>query len=286
MNDRTPPGGPEVAARKPPKIAEATVKSGETKAARSVGQLIVLGILAGAYIGFGGMFSFVAGAGAEGVLSYGMAQVVGGLVFSLGLILVILGGAELFTGNTLMLMTVAEERIDWPDLLRSWSIVWVANFVGSLLLAVFALWAGFHSQGDGAVGASALDTALTKASLPFMTALASGILANILVVLAVWLAAGGRTTADKLLAIVLPIAAFVAMGLEHSVANMFQIPYGLMVQAFAEPSFWTEAKLDPAGFSGLTLGGAASNIVAATIGNVIGGGAIGLAYWFAFLRDD
>lgn len=274
---------PKVAAKQPANIAEAISERSVEKANRPGPQLIILGILAGLYIGFGGMFSIVAGAGQ--VEFFGGAQALAGLVFSLGLILVVIGGAELFTGNTLMVIANAEERISAASLLRSWTIVWFANFAGSLGLVALALAAGFHMAGEGAVGLKALEIAREKIDKGFLTVVASGILANILVCLAVWLAAGGRTLADKLLAIIFPIAAFVAMGLEHSVANMFLAPYGVAIGAFAGGGFWADAGATSAEFADVTTLGALLNIVAATIGNVIGGGLLALAYWLAYLRE-
>ncbi|MFN3891291.1 MAG: formate/nitrite transporter family protein [Beijerinckiaceae bacterium] len=275
---------PKVAARQPPGIAEAVADRGIAKANRTPGQTLMLGILAGVYIGFGGMFAIVAGSGDAG--AFGPAQVLAGAVFSLGLILVVIGGAELFTGNTLMILAKAEEKIKAGKLLRSWTLVWTANFVGSLALVALAIAAGFHTAGDGAVGARALEIAQEKTSKGFLAIIASGILANMLVCLAVWLAEGGRTVADKILAIILPIAGFVAMGLEHSVANMFLIPYGVAIELFAGPAFWAEANVARAELADVTVAGALLNIVAATIGNIIGGGLIALAYWAAYLRGS
>jgi formate transporter len=275
---------PRVEARKPPEIADQISDMGETKARTGTARLVTLGTLAGVYIGFGGMFATVAAAGAEGLMPHGATRVLAGIVFSLGLVLVIAGGAELFTGNTLKVVTLAEERIGVPRLLRTWAIVWAANLVGSLILVALALGAGFHAGGDGSVAAAAVETAAAKASMPFVTVIASGILANMLVCLAVWLAAGSRSMTDTIMAIILPIAAFVAMDLEHSVANMFLIPYGLAVREFTDPSAWMGTGAE--GLLELGVLTTLRNISAATLGNIIGGAALGLAYWFVYLRDD
>jgi formate transporter len=267
----------------PPKIAEKTKSKGTAKTERGTGELVILGLLAGVYIAFGGLFATVAQAGE---LPFGAGQVLAGVAFSLGLILVLIGGAELFTGNTLMVVTWAERDAGPGPVLRALGWAYVTNLVGSLAVVALALAAGVHMAGDGAVGAAALQTANQKAGLTFGAALASGVLANMLVCLAVWMAYGAKSAADKVLVIIPPIAAFVALGLEHSVANMSLIPLGWGVKEFADPSFWRDSGLSPSQYPDLTLAGFALNLAAATIGNVIGGAVIGGAYWFALLRKD
>lgn len=270
----------------PQKIARTTKQKGEKKATLPTPELLVMGLLAGAYIGFGSLFSTVALAGAQDAMPHGAAQVLSGVVFSLGLILVLVGGAELFTGNTLMVVAWAKDRAHVGDVGRALSLAYVTNFAGSVAIVVLALAAAVHTAGDGAVGAAALRTADQKAGLPFGTALVSGILANALVCLAVWLAYGARSAADKVLVIVPPIAAFVALGLEHSVANMSLIPLGWGVKEFAGPEFWADTGLQPEMFAAITPGGFARNLAGSTIGNMIGGALVGGAYWFAYLRRD
>lgn len=267
----------------PKKIAQATMQQGEQKAGLDTPVLAVLAALAGVYVAFGGLFSLLAQAGAE-AMPYGAAQVLGGVVFSLGLVLVLVGGAELFTGNTLMVVAWAEGRAGFAPVLHALGIAYILNFLGSIAVALLAFWAGVHMAGDGAVGTAALRTAERKSGLGFGTALASGIAANMLVCLAVWLAFGARSAADKVLVIVPPIAAFVALGLEHSVANMSLIPFGWLVKEGAAPEFWATAGLDPGAYPALGLGGLVGNLVPVTIGNVIGGVLVGAAYWFAYLR--
>lgn len=268
----------------PEEIAQKTTEEGVKKASLDIPELVVLGLLAGAYIAFGGLFSTVAQAGAQGVMSFGATQVLAGVTFSLGLILVLVAGAELFTGNTLLVVAWAEGRAGLAPVLQALGVAYAANFVGSVAVAALAFLAGVHTAGDGAVGVAALNAAEQKAALDFGTAFASGVLANALVCLAVWLAFGARSAADKVLVIVPPIAAFVALGLEHSVANMSLIPFGWLVKAFAEPEFWSQVGLDPARFESLTVGGFVANLVPATLGNVVGGVLVGAAYWFAYLR--
>jgi formate transporter len=270
--------------REPEGIARETVSRGVEQSTREFPVLVVLGILAGVYIAFGGLFATVAQAGAEGMMPPGVVQVLAGVTFSLGLILVVIGGAELFTGNNLMVVAVAAGRARVRHVLWALAVAFVTNFIGSILIVVLAFLGEVHLVADGGVGAAALDTAHTKATLGFGTVIASGILANMLVVLAVWLAFGARSAADKVLVIIFPIAAFVAADLEHSVANMSLIPFGLIIKQFASPEFWTEAGLNAAAYADLTWGGFARNLTAATIGNVIGGATVGIAYWFSYLR--
>ena len=257
----------------PDAIAGAISDTCIEKAALPTGRMIGLGVLAGAYIGFGSLMAALLGAGASD-LPYGLAQIATGLGFSLGLVLVILAGAELFTGNTLMTLPLAQKRLGFGQLVRAWSVVWIANFVGALLLVLLALGAGVHLAGDGGVGASAIDIADGKASKPALAIFASGILANGLVCLAVWMAAGARSAVDKVAVIVPPIAAFVALGLEHSIANMSLLPLGLLAQGA------TGAALP----AGLSWGAAGANLLWSTLGNIVGGGAVGLAYWAIYLR--
>lgn len=268
----------------PSEMAEKAERIGIQKARLDVWSLLALASLAGAFIGFGAMLSTLAATGA-GALPYGMARLLTGLAFSLGLILVILGGAELFTGNNLMVMAWASRRLGTVEMLRAWLLVYAGNFFGAAATALLVFAAGDHLHGNGAVGAVALATAATKTDLAFWPALLRGVLANVLVCLAVWLSYGARSTTDKLLAIVPPITAFVAAGYEHSVANMYLIPMGLLVKYGAGADFWAMAGLDPAGYPSLTLFGLAHNLFAVTIGNMIGGGLlVGIVYWFIYLR--
>jgi formate transporter len=261
--------------RAPGKIAATARAKGETKAELDAPVLLMLAVLAGAYIAFGGLFAMTALAGTSEALPFGPAQVLAGVVFSLGLILVLLGGAELFTGNTLLVVAWAEGRAGFAPILWALLLAYVANFMGSVAIVLLAFAGGLHMAGDGAVGAAALAGATRKVELGFGAALASGILANMLVCLAVWLAFGARSAADKVLVIIPPIAAFVAMGLEHSVANMSLIPFGWLVQGTIGNG---EGPIDLGSFMG--------NLVPVTIGNIIGGAGIGIAYWFAYLRPQ
>lgn len=248
-------------AYKPAKIALLVESVGVGKAHLPVMQMFVLAILAGAFIGFGAAAYTAVMTGADA--SFGPSRLLGGLVFSLGLILVIVGGAELFTGNALMIMAAVERKITLRRMLRSWGIVYMGNFVGAAGLAVVF---GFSGLLEGAMGATATAIPEIKASLLPMEAFIRGALCNTLVCLAIWLTFAARSAAGKILGILWPISAFVLLGLEHSVANMYFFPQGWMVG------------------SNVTISDALSNLVWVTLGNIAGGaGGVALAYRFAFL---
>lgn len=247
--------------------------------------LTALGVLAGAFIGLGAMFATTVLAGADGVLPFGVARLLAGIVFCLGLILVILGGAELFTGNALIVMAWAAGKAPLRRMLRVWAIVYVGNFVGAAGTALLVFLSGQYQGGQGAVARVTLSLALAKATLPFDQALFLGILCNVLVCLAVWLALGARTTTDKVLAILFPVSAFVVAGFEHSVANMYLIPLGLFVKAWGPAAMWAQLGTDPAAYAALTWPGFFASLIPVTIGNIIGGSVlVGGVYWFIYLR--
>lgn len=241
-----------------------------------------LAILAGGFIALGAMFATNTAAGSS-VLPYGVAKLLTGLVFCLGLILVIVGGAELFTGNNLIVMAWASGKVSTRSLLRNWVIVYIGNFVGSIGTALLALWSKQYTFGGGAVGETALKIATGKANLDFFQALALGVLCNALVCLAVWLTFSARSTIDKIASIIFPITAFVAAGFEHSIANMYFIPFGLLIKSF-DPAFVAEKGLD---LTNLTWSNfLVNNLVPVTIGNIIGGTVLVAAvYWSVFLRN-
>jgi len=268
----------------PPEMAGRAEAVGVNKAAMSFGMTFGLAVLAGAFIAFGAIFSTTATAGASGTLPFGVTKVLGGLVFCLGLILVIVAGAELFTGNNLIVMALVSGKITFRQLLRNWGIVYLGNFVGSVLIAVLVYLSKQYTFGGGAVGLTALNTANTKCGLGFGQAIALGILCNALVCLAVWLCFSARTTTDKILSIIFPITAFVAAGFEHSVANMYFISIGLLLKSDA--GFLASIGKTAADFANLTVGNfLLANLLPVTIGNIIGGaGMVGLAYWFIYLR--
>ena len=259
----------------PPEMARRAERVGVTKAGLDTATTFALSVLAGAFIAMGAVFATTATAGG-GELPYGVTRLLGGLTFSLGLILVVVAGAELFTGNNLIVMAWASRRVSTLRLLRNWAIVYAGNFAGAIGTAAIVYLSEQWAFGGDRVGENALRIANNKVQLGFIEAIALGVLCNALVCLAVWLCYSARTTADKVLAIVPPIAAFVAAGFEHSVANMYFIPYGLFVES-------TEAIAD---VPGLTWGDFLwANLVPVTIGNVIGGALmVGAIYWFVYLR--
>lgn len=268
----------------PPDMALACETAGAAKAGRDSIALVVLGVLAGAFIAFGAIFMTIVLTGA-GDLPWGVARLLAGLVFSLGLILVIAGGAELFTGDSLMIVACASRRVTLGALLRAWLLVYVGNIVGAVGTAALVFLAGQHMFGDGAVGRTALAIASAKAALPTTQLFFLAALCNVLVCLAVWMSFGARSITDKVMVIVPPVAAFVAAGFEHSIANLYLLPYGLTVKTWAGPEFWAAIGQSTADYPGLTIGNALHNIVVATIGNLVGGSLlVGAVYWFVYLR--
>jgi formate transporter len=271
--------------RLPPEIAAQAETDGIAKAAQDGITLVALGVLGGAFISFGAVFATVALTGAEAMVPFGLARVVAGLVFGLGLSLVLLGGAQIFTGDVLMVMAWASGRLAARQVLRAWTLVWIGNLAGALGTAGLVFLADHHLFGAGQVGVTALRTAEAKAALPFGRAVALGMLCNTLVCLAIWLSLSSRLPAHRMLVTVLPIAAFVAAGFEHAVANMYFIGYGLLLKTGAAGAFWRTVQLEPDSFSALGIAGFAQNLLAVTIGNVVGGAMlVAGAYWLLYRR--
>ncbi len=233
----------------------------------------------------GAVFATTVSAGA-GDVPYGLARLLAGLAFSLGLILVIVGGAELFTGNTLIVMAWASGKVSSALVLRNWTIVYAGNFVGALATAAVMFVSGQYAFGKGSVGLAALMIGNAKVGLEFVPAIALGMMCNALVCLAVWLTFSARTTTDRILAIIPPIAAFVTAGFEHSVANMYFIPEAIAIRTWAPAEFWGEIGRVPTDFPNLTVQAfLAANLLPVTIGNIIGGAVmVGILYWFVYLR--
>jgi formate/nitrite transporter len=269
----------------PADIARKAEAVGVQKTRMNVPSLLALAVLAGAFIALGGMFATTVLAGADGVVPFGISRLLSGLVFCLGLILVVVGGAELFTGNTLMVMAWAAGEVRLREMLRAWAIVYIGNFVGAIGTAALVFLSGQYLAGKGSVAGVALNLALAKVTLSFDHALFLGILCNVLVCLAVWLAFGARSTTDKVLALLFPVSAFVVAGFEHSVANMYLIPLGLFIKAWAPVALWVEIGGSAANYAALTWPAFFVSLIPVTIGNIIGGGVlVGLVYWFIYLR--
>jgi formate transporter len=268
----------------PPDMALACEAAGAAKADRDYVTLIVLGLLAGAFIALGAVFMTVVLTGSEG-LPWGVARLLAGLVFSLGLILVILGGAELFTGDSLMIVACASRRLGIASLLRAWMLVYLGNIGGAIGTAAIVFLAGQYGFNAGAVGKTALAIASAKAALPTMQLFFLAVVCNVLVCLAVWMSFGARTATDKVVVIILPVAAFVACGFEHSIANLYFLPYGLAIKFWAAPDFWAAIGKTAADYPALTITGAIHNIAVSTVGNLVGGSLlVGVVYWFVYLR--
>ena len=244
--------------------------------------VFVLGVLAGAFIALGAAFATTVGSGGTD-LPYGVLRLLVGLAFTLGLILVVVAGAELFTGNNLIVMAWASRRVSSGRLLANWGLVYAGNFVGAFATALLVFLSKQYTFGGGQVGVTALSIASAKTSLGFGQAIVLGLLCNALVCLAVWLTYGAHTTADKILAIIPPIAAFVALGFEHSVANMYFIPVALLIKT---NDSWMDTTGGVPDVSGLTWGNFLfDNLLPVTIGNIIGGAImVGAVYWFVYLR--
>jgi formate transporter len=267
----------------PPEMAKRAEEIGVRKAGLELPHLFTLAVLAGAFIALGGVLATTALAGA-GTAPWGAVRVLAGVVFSLGLILVVVGGAELFTGNNLVVMAWAGGRVRTAALLRNWLVVFAGNFVGATATALAVSLAGTHRGGDGAFGIAAFAVAHAKLQPGFVQAVVLGVLGNALVCLAVWLTYSARTTADRILAIVPPISAFVAAGFEHSIANMYFVPYAIFVAAL-DPGFVTARGLGPLAAPLTWIAFLGRNLLPVTIGNIIGGaGLVGAVYWFAYLR--
>ncbi|SJZ52987.1 formate/nitrite transporter family protein [Consotaella salsifontis] len=266
----------------PASIAVAAEDLGVKKAASDPATLFALAMLAGAFIGLGAMFATTVVAGAEGILPYGVIRLLAGLTFSLGLILVLIGGAQLFTGDMLMVMAWASRRLTTAKMVKVWTTVWLGNLVGGVITAALVFASGQFAFGGGAVGAAAVHYAEAKAALPFGQAFALGILCNVLVCLAVWLALAGRTVADRIIAIVFPVTAFVAAGFEHCVANMYYLALGLFISWGAPKSFWSA---HGGAAPEIPWSGVINNLVAVTAGNWVGGALlVGGVYWFIYRR--
>jgi formate/nitrite transporter len=281
----------------PAEMATRAEYLGVRKAEMPLFNMLMLSILAGAFISLGAIFATTVSAGGMSVtaadgnvafstgLPYGITRLLTGLVFCLGLILVVVGGAELFTGNNLIVMAWASGKVSTWGLLRNWGIVYAGNFIGSIGTVILMFLSKQYTFGADAVGIAALKIAVAKCQLGFVQAVALGILCNALVCLAVWLTFSARTTLDKIMSIIFPITAFVAAGFEHSIANMYFIPYALFIKMF-DPAFIEKVAEKVPNLDALTWGAFfMNNLIPVTIGNIIGGVVLVAAiYWVVFLR--
>jgi len=244
-----------------------------------------LAVLAGAFIALGCIFFTISQTGLN--VSWGIGRVIGGLTFSLGLILVIVGGAELFTGNNLIIMAWASRKLSTWRVLRNWVIVYFGNLSGAVATALVVFWGQHYEMDNGAVGLTALNIGLGKVNLDFTQAIILGILCNAMVCMAVWLTYSSRTTIGRIASIIFPISGFVAAGFEHCVANMYFIPFAILVKSGADSAFWQNIGVSPASYAGLEWGPFfLNNLLPVTIGNIIGGVVfVALVYWVIYLRN-
>lgn len=286
----------------PPAMAAKAEDLGVKKANLNITNMFMLAMLAGAFIGVGAIFATTVSAGSMSIntytadlayktaLPYGVTRLLAGLVFTVGLILVVVGGAELFTGNNLILMAYMSGKVKLSALLKNWVIVWTGNLVGSMLTALIVFLGKQYTFGGNAIGLTALSIGNSKCGLTFIQAVALGIMCNALVCGAVWMCYSARSVTDKILAIIPPISCFVAAGFEHSVANMYFIPIALFIK-FLDPTAYAEivTKLNAGNdFANLTWGNFfVGNLLPVTIGNIIGGAFfVGFVYWFVYLRKS
>ena len=256
-------------AHSPREIARLVERLGVAKARTDSVTLVLLAVLAGAFISLGALFFTVVVTNAS--LGFGVTRLLGGLSFCLGLVLVVVAGAELFTGNNLLALAWASRLIGTREVMRNWLLAYLGNVIGCLGTVMFVVWADVASLGGGAVADTAIEIARAKAGLSLGEAFARGVMCNALVCLAVWLAMGGRSVTDKILAIIFPISAFVTIGFEHSIANWFFLPFGVA--------------LDKQG--AVSIVGVVWNLVAVSAGNIVGGTLlVAGVYWVAYLRGE
>ena len=282
----------------PAEMAVRAEQVGIRKAEMPALTMFTLSVLAGAFIALGAIFATIVSAGTiivtlpdgQGTITaglpYGVTRLLAGLVFCLGLILVVVGGAELFTGNNLIVMAWASGKVTSRAVLRNWLIVYLGNFVGSISTAIMMFFTKQYTFGADTVGITALRIAVSKVDYTFLQALALGVMCNALVCMAIWLTFSARSTTDKILAIIFPITAFVAAGFEHSIANMYFIPYALLIKDF-DPDFVSRSSLGIQRMDILTWKSFfVDNLLPVTLGNVIGGAVLVAAvYWSVYLSN-
>lgn len=258
----------------PTEIAVQVEKIGVVKVRLPLISMLMLSILAGAFIGLGALYFVLVKS--DPSLGFAARQVLGGVVFSLGLLLVIVAGAELFTGNNLPVMAWADGKISTLELLRNWAIVCIGNFIGAAGLALLVFLSRHPEMNNGVIGQQYLEIAAAKVTMPFWTAFFKGVLCNVLVCMAVWMALAGRSVIDKAVAIVFPISAFVAAGFEHSVANMYLIPLAMLLETFGKTGTATHT---------ITWFDFFGSLVPVILGNMIGGSVlVGLVYHVIYRR--
>ncbi len=269
----------------PAEMAKRVEAASIRKANLNLFSLIALSILAGAFIAFGSEFYTLVTF--DSSLSIGLTRLIGGICFSVGLILVIVGGAELFTGNNLIIMGVASRTVTFKQLLKNWTVSYFGNFAGAIIIVLVMYLTNQWKLKDALLGATAVSIAANKVNLTFVEGFTRGMLCNALVCLAVWLSFSARTVVSKVAAVIFPVTAFVASGFEHSIANMYFIPYAIMLKNNTKVITALE-KLSPGiDLSHLNMLGFFGNLLSVTIGNIVGGTVVvGLVYWFIIVRPQ
>jgi formate transporter len=268
----------------PEEMARKAEALGIAKVSKPLLQSFYLAIMAGVFIAIAFVFYTTVTTGSEG-MPYGLIKFVGGIAFSLGLILVVVCGGELFTSSTLTLIARANKHISTSQVLRNWVVVYVGNAFGALFLVLLIWLAQQHLVNNGAWGMNAMSIAQHKIHYSFTQAVVLGMLCNMMVCLAIWMAFACKSVTDKVIVMLLPISMFVASGFEHCIANLFMVPMGIVIRTFASAEFWSLAHSSPELFNDLTLSNfIVNNLIPVTIGNIIGGALVGLAYWQIYLR--
>lgn len=271
----------------PHQITEKADDVAYSKATKAFLSAFYLAITAGMFISLAFVFYITVTTGTQ-TMPWGISKLVGGLAFSMGLLLVVVVGGELFTSSTLTLIAKASNRITTGRMLKNWAVVYFGNYIGATFLVILIFLSGLYSADNGQWGLNALQVAQHKLHHSFIQAVALGILCNIMVCLAIWMAFGARTISDKMFAVLLPVAMFVASGFEHSIANMFMVPTGIMIHHFAPAAFWASIGHYPSEFADITtMNFIVHNLIPVTIGNIIGGGVVvGLMHWMIYLRPS
>lgn len=268
----------------PPDMAKRAERAGARKAEQPAMALFMLAVLAGAFIAFGATFAATVTVSADSDTTQGVARLLGGIAFSLAYVLAIVGGAELFTTNNLLVMAWAHGRLPTLRLLRAWGIAFAGNFVGAVSTCAMLILAGQHTEAGGSVGTSLLASAARINGLTLAQVLFLGLLGNMLLCLGAWLTYSARSTTDSVVALVGPVSAFYVLGLEHAVAVMFYLPCAMLIRWLSGPEFWVQTGLQPPDYS---LFDFLAALVPVTIGNIIGGGVlVALVYWFVYLRPQ
>ena len=268
----------------PAQMTQIAEEIGNYKVNKHPSSTILSAIIAGVFISIAFVFYITVTTGTATV-AFGLAKLVGGICFSLGLMLVVCCGSDLFTSTVLTILPRMTHKISWTKMIRNWIFVYIGNFIGAILFVTIIWFSGQYMVANGLWGLNVLQTADHKLHHTFIEAVCLGLLANLMVCLAAWMSYAGRSLLDKMLIMVLPVAMFVASGFEHSIANMFMIPMGIVIKNFASPEFWTAVGVSADTFSSLTVEHfVLNNLIPVTIGNILGGLAVALPYWALYLR--